>query len=131
MIITEACAAEKVRAFAAERGVPVVAVDGEFEGCLRLRDLMDAAEPLTETKQRGKKENRLVTDSGTHISRARMAIYPQTPLFWSWGHPPSQTPPSDSSNSTQSWLHLEFWSGAAPPRVGAIPNGALMPMKYL
>ncbi|RCV22081.1 hypothetical protein SEVIR_4G201300v4 [Setaria viridis] len=46
VIVTEACAVEKVRAFAAERGVPVVAVDGEFEGCLRLRDLMDAAEPL-------------------------------------------------------------------------------------
>jgi len=57
---------------------------------------------------------------------ARMAIYPQTPLLWSWGHPPSQTPPSDSSNSTQSWLHLEFWSGAAPPRVGAMPNRAYM-----
>ena len=54
MIVTEACAVEKVRAFAAERGMPVVAVDGEFEGCLRLRDLMDAAEPLTETKRRGK-----------------------------------------------------------------------------
>ena len=77
-------------------------VDGEFEGCLWLRDLMDAIEPLTERKRRGKKENRLVTDSGTHISRARMTIYPQTPLFLSWGHPPSQTPPSDSSNSTQS-----------------------------
>jgi 4-coumarate--CoA ligase len=46
VIVTEACAVEKVRAFAAERGVPVVAVDGDFEGCLRLRDLMDAAEPL-------------------------------------------------------------------------------------
>ncbi|XP_066385560.1 two pore potassium channel b-like [Miscanthus floridulus] len=68
--------------YAAERGVPVVAVDGEFEGYLRLRDLMDAAEPLTETKRRGKKENRLVTDSGTHINRARMTIYPQTPLFF-------------------------------------------------
>ena len=50
MIVTEACAVEKVRAFTAERGVPVVAVDGEFKGCLQLRDLMDAAEPLIETK---------------------------------------------------------------------------------
>ncbi|CAN6177293.1 unnamed protein product [Urochloa humidicola] len=46
VIVTEACAAEKVRAFAAERGVAVVTVDGGFEGCLLLRDLMDAAEPL-------------------------------------------------------------------------------------
>jgi len=58
VIVTEACAVEKVRAFAAERGVPVVAVDGEFEGCLRLRDLMDAVEPLTETKRRGKEERK-------------------------------------------------------------------------
>ena len=58
MIVTEACAIEKVRAFAAEHGMPVVAVDGEFEGCLRLRDLMDAAEPLTETEQRGKEERK-------------------------------------------------------------------------
>ncbi|CAL5041601.1 unnamed protein product [Urochloa decumbens] len=48
VIVTEACAAEKVRAFAAERGVPVITVDGGSEEgwCLRLRDLMDAAEPL-------------------------------------------------------------------------------------
>ncbi|CAN6163232.1 unnamed protein product [Urochloa humidicola] len=46
VIVTEACAAKKVRAFAAERGVAVVTVDGGFEGCLLLRDLMDAAEPL-------------------------------------------------------------------------------------
>ncbi|OEL20629.1 putative 4-coumarate--CoA ligase 3 [Dichanthelium oligosanthes] len=46
VIVTEACAAEKVREFAAERGVPVVTVDGASEGCLELKDLMDAAEPL-------------------------------------------------------------------------------------
>jgi 4-coumarate--CoA ligase len=46
LIVTEACAVDKVRAFAAERGVPVLAVDGDFHGCLRFGDLMDAAEPL-------------------------------------------------------------------------------------
>ncbi|KAK3130979.1 hypothetical protein QOZ80_6BG0500480 [Eleusine coracana subsp. coracana] len=46
VVVTEACAVDKVRAFAAERGVPVVAVDGDFDGCLRFGDLMDAAEPL-------------------------------------------------------------------------------------
>jgi 4-coumarate--CoA ligase len=46
VIVTEACAVDKVRAFAAERGVPVVSVDGATDGCPRLRDLMDAAEPL-------------------------------------------------------------------------------------
>ena len=51
MIVTEACAVEKVRAFAAERGVPVVAVDGAFEGCLELGALMDAAEPLDADKE--------------------------------------------------------------------------------
>jgi hypothetical protein len=30
-----------------------------------------------------------------------------------------------SSNSTQSWLHLEFWSGAASYGVGDIPNRPL------
>ncbi|CAN6207069.1 unnamed protein product [Urochloa humidicola] len=55
VIVTEACAAEKVRAFAAERGVPVVTVDGGagFEGCLLLRDLMDAAEPLAADEEVG------------------------------------------------------------------------------
>ena len=62
MIVTEACAVEKVHAFATERGVPVVAVDGEFEGCLRLRDLMDAAEPLTETKRRKRGEEKKKID---------------------------------------------------------------------
>jgi len=48
VIVTEACAVDKVRAFAAERGVPVVSVDGApGGGCPLLRDLMDAAEPLT------------------------------------------------------------------------------------
>ncbi|KAL6603723.1 hypothetical protein ACP70R_044084 [Stipagrostis hirtigluma subsp. patula] len=47
VIVTEACAADKVRAFAADRGVPLVAVGGGCgDGCAELRDLMDAAEPL-------------------------------------------------------------------------------------
>jgi len=64
VIVTEACAVEKVHAFAAELGVPVVAVDGEFEGCLAENDgefdgeFMDATEPLTETKRRGKEERK-------------------------------------------------------------------------
>ncbi|CAD6335997.1 unnamed protein product [Miscanthus lutarioriparius] len=53
VIVTEACAMEKVRGFAAERGVPVVAVDGAFEGCLELGALMDAAEPLDADKELG------------------------------------------------------------------------------
>jgi 4-coumarate--CoA ligase len=51
VIVTEACAVEKVRGFAAERGVPVVAVDGAFEGCLELGALMDAAEPLADDEE--------------------------------------------------------------------------------
>nr|CAB3471052.1 unnamed protein product [Digitaria exilis] len=46
VIVTEACAVDKVRAFAAERGVPVVTVDGAHEGCIQLGELMDAAVPL-------------------------------------------------------------------------------------
>jgi 4-coumarate--CoA ligase len=42
VIVTEACAFQKVREFAAERSVPVVAVDGDFDGCLQFGDLMDA-----------------------------------------------------------------------------------------
>jgi hypothetical protein len=38
----------------------------------------------------------------------------------------SQTPTLKSSDSTQSWLHLEFWSGATATRVGAIPNRFLV-----
>jgi hypothetical protein len=33
-----------------------------------------------------------------------------------------QTPTLNNFNSAKSWLDLEFWSGAAPVRVGAIPN---------
>nr|ACA09448.1 4-coumarate:CoA ligase [Bambusa emeiensis] len=40
VIVTEACAVEKVRGFAAERGVPVVAVDGAFDGCLGFREVL-------------------------------------------------------------------------------------------
>lgn len=48
VVVTEACAVDKVRGFAAGRGVPVVAVDGAFNGCLQLGPLMDAAEPLAD-----------------------------------------------------------------------------------
>ena len=60
MIVTEAYAVKKVCAFAAERGVPMVVVDGEFEGGLAENDgeFMDAAEPLIETKRRGKEERK-------------------------------------------------------------------------
>jgi hypothetical protein len=36
-----------------------------------------------------------------------------------------------SSNSTQSWLHMKFWSGAAPSGVGAIPNRPLVGQELL
>ncbi|MCH1922039.1 hypothetical protein L9G15_21795, partial [Shewanella sp. A3A] len=44
MIVTEACAVEKVREFAAERGVPVVTVDGAFDGCVEFREVLAAEE---------------------------------------------------------------------------------------
>uniref|UniRef100_A0A804R324 4-coumarate--CoA ligase n=1 Tax=Zea mays TaxID=4577 RepID=A0A804R324_MAIZE len=53
VVVTEACAVDKVRGFAAERGVPVVAVDGAFDGCLELRALVDAAEPLAADEEVG------------------------------------------------------------------------------
>uniref|UniRef100_A0A0E0E4M3 4-coumarate--CoA ligase n=1 Tax=Oryza meridionalis TaxID=40149 RepID=A0A0E0E4M3_9ORYZ len=40
VIVTEACAVEKVRGFAAERGIPVVAVDGDFDGCVGFGEAM-------------------------------------------------------------------------------------------
>ncbi|CAN6220545.1 unnamed protein product [Urochloa humidicola] len=52
VIVTEACAAEKVRDFAAERGVAVVTVDGGG-GFERLGNLMDAAEPLDADEEVG------------------------------------------------------------------------------
>jgi 4-coumarate--CoA ligase len=44
VIVTEACAVEKVREFAAERGVPVVTVDGAFDGCVEFREVLAAEE---------------------------------------------------------------------------------------
>uniref|UniRef100_A0A0D3GJF8 4-coumarate--CoA ligase n=1 Tax=Oryza barthii TaxID=65489 RepID=A0A0D3GJF8_9ORYZ len=48
VIVTEACAVEKVRGFAADRGIPVVAVDGDFDDCVGFGEAMlDASiEPL-------------------------------------------------------------------------------------
>ncbi|KAF8691246.1 hypothetical protein HU200_040369 [Digitaria exilis] len=46
VIVTEACAVEKVRGFAAERGVPVVTVDGRFDGCAVFADEVLAADEL-------------------------------------------------------------------------------------
>jgi 4-coumarate--CoA ligase len=44
LIVTEACAVEKVRGFAAERGIPVVTVDGRFEGCAEFAEVIAAEE---------------------------------------------------------------------------------------
>uniref|UniRef100_A0A0E0CGK1 4-coumarate--CoA ligase n=1 Tax=Oryza meridionalis TaxID=40149 RepID=A0A0E0CGK1_9ORYZ len=44
VIVTEACAVEKVREFAAARGVPVVTVDGAFDGCVEFREVLAAEE---------------------------------------------------------------------------------------
>jgi 4-coumarate--CoA ligase len=44
VIVTEACAVEKVRGFAAERGVPVVTVDGRFDGCVEFAEVVAAEE---------------------------------------------------------------------------------------
>uniref|UniRef100_A0A0D9VCV8 4-coumarate--CoA ligase n=1 Tax=Leersia perrieri TaxID=77586 RepID=A0A0D9VCV8_9ORYZ len=47
VIVTEACAVEKVREFAAEKGIPVVTVDGKFDGCVEFRDVIgDLGEEL-------------------------------------------------------------------------------------
>ncbi|KAG8058253.1 hypothetical protein GUJ93_ZPchr0002g23850 [Zizania palustris] len=44
VIITEACAVDKVREFAAGKGVPVVTVDGAFDGCVEFREVLEAEE---------------------------------------------------------------------------------------
>jgi 4-coumarate--CoA ligase len=44
LIVTEACAVEKVREFAAGRGVPVVTVDGRFDGCVEFAEVIAAEE---------------------------------------------------------------------------------------
>ena len=44
VIVTEACAVEKVREFAAGRGVPVVTVDGRFDGCVEFAEVIAAEE---------------------------------------------------------------------------------------
>ncbi|KAJ1278151.1 hypothetical protein BS78_04G057400 [Paspalum vaginatum] len=44
LIVTEACAVDKVREFAAARGVPVVTVDGRFDGCAEFAELLAGEE---------------------------------------------------------------------------------------
>ncbi|KAL5208760.1 hypothetical protein ABZP36_033195 [Zizania latifolia] len=44
VIVTEVCAVHKVREFAAGKGVPVVTVDGAFDGCVEFRELIEAEE---------------------------------------------------------------------------------------
>ncbi|KAG8044199.1 hypothetical protein GUJ93_ZPchr0228g22244 [Zizania palustris] len=44
VIITEACAVDKVREFASGKGVPVVTVDGAFDGCVEFREVLEAEE---------------------------------------------------------------------------------------
>nr|API68867.1 4-hydroxycinnamoyl-CoA ligase 1 [Miscanthus x giganteus] len=44
IIVTEACAVEKVREFAAGRGIPVVTVDGRFDGCVEFAEVIAAEE---------------------------------------------------------------------------------------
>ncbi|TVU32815.1 hypothetical protein EJB05_24573, partial [Eragrostis curvula] len=44
VIVTEACAVEKVREYAAERGLPVVTVDGKFDGCVEFDEVVAAEE---------------------------------------------------------------------------------------
>ncbi|KAM3297570.1 hypothetical protein ACQJBY_039466 [Aegilops geniculata] len=54
LIVTEACAVDKVRAFAAERGIPVVTVDGPASddgGCLAFDDALLPAQPLAADEQ--------------------------------------------------------------------------------
>ncbi|XP_006646961.1 probable 4-coumarate--CoA ligase 3 [Oryza brachyantha] len=46
VIVTEACAVEKVREFAAGKGLPVVTVDGPAEGCVEFRELIAAEDEL-------------------------------------------------------------------------------------
>ncbi|KAJ1260187.1 hypothetical protein BS78_10G213300 [Paspalum vaginatum] len=51
VVVTEACAVDKVRGGLLPGAAAVVAVDGAFEGCLELGALMDAAEPLAEDEE--------------------------------------------------------------------------------
>jgi len=44
LIVTEACAVDKVREFAAARGIPVVTVDGRFDGCAEFAEVIAAEE---------------------------------------------------------------------------------------
>nr|ASU91351.1 4 coumarate CoA ligase [Indosasa hispida] len=44
VIVTEACAVDKVREFAQEKGVPVVTVDGKFDGCVEFREVIAGEE---------------------------------------------------------------------------------------
>ncbi|KAK3156151.1 hypothetical protein QOZ80_2AG0103500 [Eleusine coracana subsp. coracana] len=44
VVVTEACAVEKVREFARETGVPVVTVDGKFDGCVEFAEVIAAEE---------------------------------------------------------------------------------------
>ncbi|KAK3152283.1 hypothetical protein QOZ80_2BG0156820 [Eleusine coracana subsp. coracana] len=46
VVVTEACAVEKVREFATEKGVPVVTVDGRFDGCVEFAEVVAAAEEI-------------------------------------------------------------------------------------
>jgi 4-coumarate--CoA ligase len=52
LIVTEACAVEKVLEFAAGRGVPVVTVDGRRDGCVDFAELI-AGEELPEADEAG------------------------------------------------------------------------------
>ncbi|KAK1615470.1 hypothetical protein QYE76_020987 [Lolium multiflorum] len=52
VIVTEACAVEKVLEFAAGRGVPVVTVDGKRDGCVDFAELI-AGEALPEAEEAG------------------------------------------------------------------------------
>jgi 4-coumarate--CoA ligase len=52
VIVTEACAVEKVLEFAAERGLPVVTVDGARDGCVDFGELI-GGEELPEAEEAG------------------------------------------------------------------------------
>ncbi|KQJ93616.1 probable 4-coumarate--CoA ligase 3 [Brachypodium distachyon] len=48
LVVTEACAVEKVREFAAGKGIPVVTVDGRFDGCVEFEELIGGEEEMDE-----------------------------------------------------------------------------------
>uniref|UniRef100_A0ACD5Z7X5 Uncharacterized protein n=1 Tax=Avena sativa TaxID=4498 RepID=A0ACD5Z7X5_AVESA len=52
LIVTEACAVEKVLEFAAERGLPVVTVDGKRDGCVEFSEVIGGDE-LPEAEEAG------------------------------------------------------------------------------